>query len=221
MSLNANAIMDATYFNQMWQGEELTVDRIEHFINAVSTAFEKFCNRFLIERSYTFDDDDLIDEESEPIKGIYNIPEYTIFDAPPQTSFWFPTYPVSSVSLFQISGTEISSATDFLGDNGYILYNRTGKLVYSYGFDYPYLQNVKVKWIGGYSSSSIEMSHIRYLCFLSIKDIINSPQNMTYESEKIGQYSYKTIPTYFLKSLQGLSPKVFSDLKSYRKESIG
>jgi hypothetical protein len=44
---------------------------------------------------------------------------------------------------------------------------------------------------------------------------------MTYESEKIGQYSYKTIPTYFLKALQGLSPQVFSDISKYRREAIG
>ena len=215
MALNGNALIDGTYFNQMWQGEDLDPDRIEHFINAISTAFEKFCNRYLIERTYTY-----VSGDDDP-PNVYYVPEYTIFDAPPQTVFWFPTYPVSEITDFQITDEVITAATDYEADDGYLLYNRTGKLVYGYGFDYSYMQNVKVKWTGGYAPDSPEISHLRYLCFLAIKDIVNAPQNMTYSSETIGQYSYKTIPTYFLKSLQGLSPAVFSDISKYRKEPIG
>lgn len=216
MSLNANALLDKTYFEQMWQGEDIDQDRLENMINAISSAFEKFCNRTLKERAFTF-----VEGEEDTDSGIYYSLEYTIFDAPPKTTFWFPTYPVAEVSFFEISGVEISLATDYEASNGYMLYNRTGKLVYAYGYDYPYLQNVRVKWKGGYPDSSAEMSQLKYLAFLAIKDVINAPQNMTYESEKIGQYSYKTIPTYFMKSLQGLSPKVFSDISKYRREAIG
>lgn len=216
MALNANALFDKTYFEQMWQGEDMDTDRIEHFINAVSTAFEKFCNRPLIQRTYTYEP-----AEDNPSADTYYSPEFTIFDAPPKTTFWFPTYPVSDITYFEISGIEVSVATDFEANTGYMYYIRTGKLVYAYGFDYPYKQNVRVKWTGGYAADSPEISHLRYLAFNSTRDLINSPQNMTYESEKIGQYQYKTIPTYFMKSLEGLSPKVFSDLSKYRREAIG
>ena len=216
MSLNANALINKTYFEQMWQGEDLSTDRLENFINTVSMAFEKFCNRPLIERTYTH-----VLADDAPNNGIYYIPEYTIFDSPPQTIFWFPTYPINTITSFEISGITISAATGYTADTGYVLYNHTGKLVYTYGFDYPYLQNVKVKWKGGHSVNSVEMSHLRYLCFITIKDLINAPQNMTFEQEKIGQYSYKTMPTQVMTSLQGLSPKVFADLGKYRKEVIG
>ena len=216
MALNANALIDATYFEQMWQGEEIDPDRLENFINAISSAFELFCNRRLRARSYTYDPD----EESETNR-IYYVPEYSVFNAPPKNIFWFPTYPVVSISYFEISGTELEASTGYLADTGYILYSSTGQLVYDYGFEYPYRQNVKVKWTGGYLDNSPEMSHLKYLCFLAMKDIFNAPQNMTFEQEKIGQYSYKTIPTYFMTSLQGLSPKVFSDISKYRREAIG
>lgn len=216
MSLNRSALIDKTYFEQMWQGEDIVPDRLENLINAVSASIEKFCNRPLVRHSYTY-----VEVEEDTGNNIYYIPEYTIFDAPPKNILWMPTYPVSVISYIEISGVELSASTGYTADDGYILYDRTGKLVYDYGFDYPYRQNVKVKWTGGYADNSAEMSHLRYLCFLAIKDIINAPQNMTYESEKIGQYSYKTVPTYFLKSLQGLSPKVFSDLSKYRREAIG
>lgn len=216
MALNANALIDKTYFEQMWQGEDIDTDQMENFINAISTAFEKFCNRFLIERTYTY-----VSAEENAASKIFYVPEYTIFDAPPQTVFWFPTYPIAEVTEFLITDISISVTTGYIADDGYLLYTRTGKLVYSYGFDYPYMKNVKVKWKGGYPEDSPEISHLRYLCFLAVKDMVNAPQNMTYESERIGQYSYKTMPTSFMKSLQGLSPIVFSDISKYRREPIG
>jgi hypothetical protein len=218
MALNANALIDVTYFNQMWQDESLDPDYIENCINAVSSSFEKFCNRNLKQRSYTYVSDD---EDAEA--NIYYVPEYCIFDAPPKNIFWFPTYPVSEVSYFEVSGIEVALSTNnsYMADDGYLLYNRSGKLFYSYGFDYPYSQNVRVKWIGGYADNSMEMSHLKYLCFMTLKDFVNAPQNMTYQSETIGQYSYKTIATTLLTQLQGLSPNVFADLSKYRREVIG
>jgi hypothetical protein len=216
MALNANAIIDKTFFEQMWNGEELSVDYIENYINAISSAFESFCNRPIIERSYTFEE-----SEENLTNKIYYEPDYTILDAPIKDTLWLATYPVSEVSFLSISDTEISESTDFTADEGYILYKKGGKIIYSPGYDYPYRMNVKVKWKGGYPEDSMEISHIKFLCFSAMKDMINAPQNMTYESEKIGQYSYKTIPTYFLKSLKGLSPLVFSGLAKYRREAIG
>lgn len=217
MALNYNALIDEEYFTTMWDGEnDFNVDRLHNLINSVSTAFEKFCNRYLKERTFVSDEDDIDEDE-----GIFFIPEYSIFDAPKGNTFWFPTYPVKEIDSFLISGTEIALSTDYTATEGYILYKSKGKLVYNYGFGYPYMNNVVVDWTGGYANDSIEMAHLKYLCFLVVKDTINAPQNMTYQSEKIGNYSYKTMPTYFLKALQGLSPIVFSDLYKYRKEAIG
>ena len=218
MALNYNAIIDITYFNQMWQGEAIDPDRLENLINGISAAFDQFCNRPLVECVYTNVEGSQDLDADVPV--VYNL-DMTVFDAPPRTTFWYPTYPVASITSFSISGTAILPTTTYIADEGYILYRKAGKLIYDYGFDYPYRNNIITVWQGGYSLSSPEMSHLRYLCFLAIRDIINSPQNMTYESEKIGQYSYKTVPTYFLKTLQGLSPKVFSDMSKYRREVIG
>lgn len=216
MALNANALIDKTFFEQMWQGEDIEPDRMDNIINAMSLAFELFCNRKLKERTYTYVEDD---EDAEA--GIYYVPEYSIFDAPPKAVFWFPTYPVASITSFYISGIELTASTGYVADDGYILNNRTGKLVYEGGFDFNYLQNVRVVWKGGYPVDSAEMSHLRFLCMSSIKDYINSPNNETFESEKIGNYSYKVLSPYFLNSLSGYSPKVYNELKRYRKEAIG
>jgi hypothetical protein len=219
MGYNSNAIIDLTYFQQLWTGTAVDPDRLEYIVNAVSTVFDRFCNRPLKERIYTYvsgTDDDF----DEGVEYEY-IPEYTIFDAPKDNVFWFPTYPVSEIYEFLISDIEITSSTDYTADSGFILYSDKGKLIYNDGFDYNYLQNIKVKWKGGYASTSIEMSQLQYLCFLTIKDILNAPNNMTFKSEKIMQYSYTTIDPSFLKELQGLSPRVFSDLSKYRREPTG
>lgn len=218
MALNANAIIDLTYFEQMWQGDTISPDYLENCINAVSSAFERFCNRNLKERTYTY-----VEADEDIETNIYYVPDYCIFDAPPKKILWLPTYPVPEISYFEISGIEVlaSSNNSYLADDGYFLYNKSGKVYYSYGFDFPYLRNVKVKWTGGYLDNSSEMSHLKYLCFMTLKDFINSPQNMTFQSETIGQYSYKTIATTVLTQLQGLSPNVFADLSKYRREAIG
>ena len=218
MALNANAILDKTYFEQMWQGDDVDPDRMDNIINAMSTAFELFCNRKLKERTYTY-----IEGDESAEDGIYYVPEYSIFDAPPKATFWFPTYPVASITSFSITDVAVDAADtdDYSADTGYLLMKRTGKLVYGLGFDFPYLQNVKVVWKGGYPDGSAEIEHLRYLCMLAIKDYINSPNNQTFESEKIGNYSYKALSPYFLNALSGYSPKVYNELKRYRKEAIG
>lgn len=216
MALNGNALIDSTYFDIMWQGDTVDSDRLDNIINAVSTSFERFCNRPLKQRSFTYDED-----EEDTSNGIYYMPDWTVFDAPPKAILWMPTYPIETISYLEISGNEVSVCTDYEAVDGYRLYNLSGKVVYTYGYDYPYQQNVKIKWKGGYTATSPEMSHLQYLAFSVVRDTLNSPQNATLESEKIGQYSYKTISTYFLKELQGLSPKVYSDLSKYRREAIG
>lgn len=217
MSLNKNALIDSTYyFTQSGDSDILEDERaktmIEDMINAVSTQFEIFCNRVLKERTFTYDDSD---SENYDVNFLH----YAIFDAPKAATFWFPTYPVASVTSFYVSGTEITVADedDYDASDGYILYNRRGKLVYSQGFDYPYLQNVKVIWKGGYADESQELSELKYLCYMAIKNYVNAPENSMMESERMGNYTYKLMSPFFQKELRGYSPQIFENLMKYRK----
>jgi hypothetical protein len=217
MALNKNALIDTTYYFQMANNEEMLEDErmknmIEAMINAVSQQFEIFCNRILVERTFTYDDTDTTNYDA-------NLLHYAIFDAPRLATFYFPTYPVSTITKFEISGTEISAAEadDYDASEGYILYSRRGKLIYSDGFDYPYLQNVKAIWKGGYGDNHPELSDLRYLCYMAIKNYVNAPENSMMESERMGNYAYKLMSPYFQKSLVGYSPQIFENLMKYRK----
>jgi len=184
MALNNNALIDSTYYFQMSDNEALLEDEraknmIEDMINAVSTQFEKFCNRILVERTFTHDNTDTDNYDA-------NLLHYSIFDAPKLASFYFPTYPVSALTKLEISGTEISAAAadDYDASNGYILYQNRGRIIYSPGFDFPYLQNVKVIWTGGYNDDHPEMADLKYLCYMAIKNYVNAPENSMMRSEE-------------------------------------
>jgi hypothetical protein len=220
MALNDNALMDTTYFYQMYTDEDWLEDekekaRIEDLINAVSTEFEKFCNRKLKARDYTYDDQDT----GYSIDNLH----YAVFDAPQGYTFWFPTYPVNSVTEFIVSGNTISAAAadDYDASDGYMLYPRRGKIVYTQGFDYSYLQNIQIKWNGGYSDDHESMSDLKYLCFSAIKQFINAPDNQMMQSERIGNYTYKLMSADFQKELRGLAPTIFENLMPYRKVAFG
>lgn len=216
MSLNNNALIDTTYYFQMADDEALLEDEraknmVEDMINAVSIQFEIFCNRILAERVFTHDAED---ETNYDI----NLLHYSVFDAPKLATFFFPTYPVT-LSEFEVSGIEISAAAsnDYDATDGYILYPRKGKLIYNGMFDYPYLQNVKVKWTGGYNDAHPEMSDLKYLCFMAIKNYVNAPDNSMMESERMGNYTYKLMSPHFQTKLRGYSPQIFENLMKYRK----
>ena len=221
MGLNDNALIDTTYFYQMYTDEDWLEDekektRIEDMINAVSSEFEKFCNRKLKARNYTYDPTDTDD---------YNINNlhYALFDAPYGVTFWFPTYPVNSVSEFKISGTAITVADsdDYDASDGYLLYPRRGKIIYAQGFDYSYLQNIQIKWNGGYDDDHESMADLRYLCFSAIKQFMNAPDNELLQSERIGNYTYKLMSADFQRELRGLAPTIFENLIPYKKVAIG
>jgi hypothetical protein len=220
MALNANALMDTTYFFQMNDDDSSISDpeqknRLEDLINAVSTVFERFCNRTLKARDFTYDSED---QNYDP-----NYLHYAVFDGPKKHTFWFPTYPVNSLTSFYVSGVEISAAAadDYDASNGYILYGKQGKLIYSQGFDFGYLRNVKVAWNGGYTDDHVEMANLKYQCFQAIRQYINAPSNALLESERIGNYSYKIVSTQFQQELRGFAPQVFENLMTYRKVAIG
>jgi hypothetical protein len=220
MALNANALIDTTYFFQMYDDDSLMSDpeqknKIEDLINAISTAFEKFCNRTLKAKTFTFD----TDSDDYDVNYIH----YAIFDAPKGNTFWFPTYPVNSVTSFYVSGLEVSAAAfdDYTASNGYIIYGKQGKIFYSRGFDYDYKKNVKVEWNGGYTDDHVEMSDLKYQCFLAMRQYLNMPTNALLESERIGNYSYKIMSADVQQKLRGLAPTVYENLMVYRKVAIG
>ena len=217
MALNNNALIDSTYYFQMSEDEDLLEDEraknmVEDIINAVSTQFEKFCNRLLAERTFTYDPADTTDYDASLL-------HYSVFDAPKFGSFYFPTYPVNLITKLEISGVEISAAAsdDYDASEGYILYKSAGRIIYSQGFDFPYLQNVKVKWKGGYSEDNPELSDLKYLCYMAIKNFVNAPDNSMMESERMGNYTYKLMSPFFQKELRGYSPQIFENLMKYRK----
>jgi hypothetical protein len=217
MALNKNALIDTTYYFQMANDEEMLEDEriknmIEAMINAVSMQFEIFCNRVLVERTFTYDDTDTDNYDA-------NYLHYAVFDPPKTATFWFPTYPVASITEFSISGETLSVAAsdDYDASDGYILYNRRGKLIYAQGFDFGYLQNIKTIWKGGYAEDSQEISELKYLCFMAIKNYVNAPENSMMESERMGNYSYKLMSPFFQKELRGYSPQIFENLMKYRK----
>lgn len=217
MSLNKNALIDSTYYFQMSDNEDLLEDEraknmIEDIINAVSTQFEKFCNRILVERTFTYLTTDTVNYD-------INYLNYCIFDAPKLASLYFPTYPVTTLTKLEISGIEISAAAsdDYDASEGYILYRNNGRIIYSPGFDFPYLQNVKIIWKGGYNDDHPEMSDLKYLCYMAIKNYVNAPDNSMMESERMGNYTYKLMSPLFQKELRGYSPQIFENLMKYRK----
>jgi hypothetical protein len=212
MALNENALFDEDYWDQMWDGADVDPLRLEGLINAGSTAFEMFCNRKLKARTFTY-----VEADHDPDNGVVYDPDYTIFDAPSANVFWFPTYPVNELAIFSVSGDVLSASTTYYADLGYILYGRAGKLIYDVGFDYGYRQNILTVWNGGYTEDSTEMALLQYLLYIAIKDMINAQNNQTYESERIGGYQYKVLAPGLLAKMQGLSPKVFSDLSKFKK----
>jgi len=62
------------------------------------------------------------------------------------------------------------------------------------------------------------MDHLKYLCYLAIKDVLNAPENMQMKSEKIGNYSYTLMSDILLVKLQGYSPIIFNELGRYKRE---
>lgn len=220
MAISEHAFIDIDYFNLMANDEDLVVisssgqsddeSRLENLINVTTKFFEEFCNRPLKARDFSYD----------PLSVNYS-PEYAIFDPPPKTIFWFPTYPVNSITEFIISATTIIAATDYTDDTGYFLYSKNGKLVYSYGFDYGYIQNVKVKWNGGYNSNHQEYSDLQYLTYLFVKFLWdNDPNDDGLISETLGNYKYTKASAKDLAKYFGMPPFIFHSLSNYKRIAI-
>jgi len=220
VDIAANALLDHKLFYKMYQQQvdpNFTEDGgdkdefVIRTINAASTIFEKFCNRRLKARSYSYATD----------QGFETDLDYTIFDPPKSNRFWFPTFPVISITTFLIRDVTVTASTDYLATDGYILYKNKGLLVYDQGFDYGYHRCVKIKWRGGYEDDTPEMFELQHLLFQAIKIIINSPENPLLQSETIGSYQYQNYSGFVLNSLKAFSPEIFVNLGRFRVEAIG
>jgi len=231
VALAVNALLDLESFYSMYQQQVNSsyetddggpVDEfVIRSINAASTTFEKFCNRRLKARYYSYDPDDA-DPQKVGAGILYNYdPEYTVFDPPKNSRFWFPTFPINSITEFLVRDIEIIPSTNYLATDGYIIYKNQGYIIYEQGFDFGYYKCVKVKWNGGYLDGSDEMYQLQHLLFQSVKTIISAPENPLLQSETIGSYQYQNYSGFVLNALKSFSPEIFVNLGRYRKESIG
>lgn len=212
--LNDNAILDLNSYSTFY-GTEITeesdgVDRIKICINAISTIMERFCNRHLKAQDYSY----------LAVSENYD-EEYSIFDGPEGSIFWFPTYPVNSLNTLIIGETTVTEATDYSATDGYHLYSATGKLIYFDGFEYGYPKNLFMVWNGGYAETHKSFDELQFICYDLVKSMLSVIlHNSTIKSETIGTYSYTKFTVKEMKALQSLNPAVFSHLMRYRKEPI-
>lgn len=221
MKLQANALINTDYYlglSGLSSLESSRTDFIVSTINAVSNMFEKICNRPLKAKTYDYAPT-IIVNNVETANPDYD-EKYSIFDGIAGTEFYFPTYPVNSITTLLVNDVEVIAATDYEDLTGYHLYNSRGKIVYYGGFYEGYNRNVKIKWNGGYSATSPEMEELKFLCYTMVNTVINTPANPNLQSEKIGNYSYTNYAPNVIKELQGLNPSVFTGLRRYRKEVI-
>lgn len=219
LTLNANALLDLNTFYHMYKTlvnsnlDEDDPDKkimITWAINGVSESFERFCNRPLKARDYSY----------LPADASYN-PDFAIFDPPKANVFWFPTYPVNSLTTFLVYDTAVTASTDNLATDGYILYNKTGKLIYDQGFYIGYYKTIKTKWNGGYSTTSYELAELQMLCFKMINALLQMKSNPLLQGETIGGYQYQLFSPTLINTMRGMAPDVYAALGRYRREAIG
>lgn len=219
MKLNANALINTDYYIGLSGVANTDItDKIIANINYISNVFEKVCNRPLKARNFDFEPTILVGNVVTDNPDFDE--KYSVFDGIEGNDFYFPTYPVNSITTLRINDVDILPASSYDDLTGYHLYNSRGKISYFGSYYYGYNKNVKIKWNGGYTETMLEMSELKYLCFNMIQTMINTPANPNLQSEKIGNYSYTNYAPSVIKDLQGLNPTVFAGLRRYRKEVI-
>jgi hypothetical protein len=208
--LDTSSFIDLEYFNTM-TGLSIVEgsDEETRFIvcaNAVINIMEYFCGRKLKSRTYLYTNAD--DEE------------FTIFDAPEGTNFWFPAYPVTNIAAFYISDVLIAAATSYSDTTGYFLNKKMGKLTYFYGFDYNYLQNIKTSYTAGYGYATLEYRDLQKISYDLIFDMYDNSSGVSSSnviSERIGEYSYTKANPKDLTKFQGIFPDQFFALSKYKR----
>lgn len=213
MALSENCFIDLTYFNIM-TGLTISVGsndelKFNNLCNSVVSLMEGYCGRPLKSRRFSY------------VSSDYNYdPENTIILNPPSgDTFYFPTYPVSNIEEFNIDDVEITPATDFSGSDGYILFNKQGKMVYYNGFG-TYITCI---YTGGYDYllHPDQFDDLQYITYLLISELwFASPGSTQLASEKIGNYSYTNFDIKQVSKTLGLSPSVFYKLGKYKRYFI-
>ncbi|MDY0313749.1 MAG: hypothetical protein RBR32_01600 [Bacteroidales bacterium] len=214
LTVTLNSFIDIAFFEMLYQSEVSNEDerfRLVNIINFVTVMMEEICGRNLKARDYTYD------SESNDYDQ-----QYSIFDPPNGTVFWFPTYPVNSITTLIISDDTISAASDYDDNEGYFIYKESGKLVYEYGFDPGYYQNVKVAWNGGYNSSHRKYQELQNLQYLITKKIYDSDVESDSEmiSEQLDNYKYIKADPNKLSKFLSISPFVFHNLMRFKRHSF-
>lgn len=210
-TLLSSAFIDVDYFRIITDDDidsgSNDEKRLIYLINSVTKIFENICGRKLKSRNFSYDS---TSDDYDPL--------YAIFDPPPEKIFWFPTYPVNSLTTLIISDETITASTGYDDDDGYFLYSKTGKLYYSYGFDYGYNQNIKTIWNGGYSSTDDEYAELQYLTYQVVKKLWDGdPTSDDLLSEKLGSYQYTKANPNDLAKFFGLPSFVFYNLFNFKK----
>lgn len=217
ITVSLNSFIDVDDFNMM-AGETLvpvssstqSVDemRLVTLINTVVGFMEKFCNRLLKARTFSYLPADILTYD----------PKHSIFDPPQGDTFWFPTAPVNSITTFMISDEVITPATTYDADDGYVLYASKGSLFYYDGFDYGSKQNVKVKWNGGIASGTDDYTQLQYIQYLFVKYLFDDdPTKDDLISETFSNYAYKKANIKDLAKYLGIPMFVFNRLALYRR----
>lgn len=182
----------------------------EQNVNFTAMVFEQMSNRPLIAKDYSYVS---TDEDYDP--------EYSIFDAPKGIHFYFPTYPVNSLTTFYVGDELITEAliTDFNSLTNYYLYKKTGKLIYLSGFNFPDMKNIKCVWNGGYVDTSSEYLELQRLQYFYVKYLLDNESviSSNFTSETIGQYKYTKNPE---KELE-MPLLIAKRLGFFRRTSIG
>jgi len=205
VALSAYSFIDDKYYKIMEDVEDIDdKNKVHHIMNFSISFMEDFCNRKLKARDFSYvigsEDDENTDYDEK----------YSIFDSKKGTIFYFPTYPVNSISALYISGVEIVAATYYLDTEGYFLYKESGKLVYYDGFDYDYNQNIKIKWNGGYSSTDLHYSELQYIQYNIAKKFIEEDIIDTgLLSESLGNYRYSKATPEEMSETMGLPVFIF------------
>lgn len=220
LTVSANSFIDVDDFNMM-AGETLvpvssstqSADemRLITLINSVVGFMEKFCNRLLKARTFSYLPADILTYD----------PQHSIFDPPKGDTFWFPTAPVNSITTFMISDEVIIPTTNYDADDGYVLYAVKGSLFYYDGFDYGSRQNVKVKWNGGIAVDTDDYTQLQYIQYLFVKNLYdNDPSNDDIIAETFSNYSYKKSTSKDLATYLGIPSFVFNRLALFRRHVI-
>ena len=216
IEVSANSFIDVNYFNLMANVELVSITygqafneiRLIYLINSAISFMEKFCNRLLKARDFSYLPADISSYDSKN----------SIFDGPNGNIFRFPVIPVNGITTFMISDEIITPATNYNADDGYVLYSSKGELYYYDGFDYGSKQNVKVKWNGGIVEGTDDYGQLQYIQYLLARQLFDSdPINDIIVSETFSNYSYKKASIKDLADYLGLPVFVFNRLELYRR----